>query len=335
MIFQYRHLRGHERVFQHLTGLRLREFDALSLEMVPLQEQTHREKLARRKTPRQRAVGGGGQFSLGHLDQLLLTVIWLRRYPTHETLGYLFGVDATTTGRILERVLPLLAQRGRDTMKMPDPGRKRRVSLEVLLQETPELAVIVDSFEQRVQKPRCKADSGSGSSSSSSSGSGSSSGSTKHKDSHYSGKKKQHTLKSQVSVDEETGQIADVSSSVPGPTADKTLLHESKVLERLPWGVGILGDLAYLGMGIDYPQRLGATPRRKPRGKERPEEDKAFNRAFARRRIKVEHTIGRVRRYESLNQMDRHHRKNHTQRVEAVAGLVNRQIAARHPYLLA
>jgi hypothetical protein len=48
----------------------------------------HRDKLARRKTPRQRAVGGGGQFHLSHRDQLLLTVIWLRRYPTHETLGY-------------------------------------------------------------------------------------------------------------------------------------------------------------------------------------------------------------------------------------------------------
>ena len=80
---------------------------------------------------------------------------------------------------------------------------------------------------------------------------------------------------------------------------------------------------------------LGATPRRKPRGQERCEEDKAFNRAFARRRIQVEHSIGRVRRYDSLSQMDRHHRKNHTERVVAVAGLANRQIQARHPYLFA
>ncbi len=86
-----------------------------------------------------------------------MSVLWLRRYSTYETLGYLFGVDATTVGRILSRVLPLLAQSGRDTMKMPDPGRKRRASLDVLLLETPELAVVVDSFEQRVQRPRKKA----------------------------------------------------------------------------------------------------------------------------------------------------------------------------------
>ena len=322
-MFQYRHLSRHAGVFQHLTGLRLSEFEELSAAMVPLQKTAHHEKRARREKPRQRAVGGGGQFHLDHQDQLLLTVIWLRRYPTHETLGYLFGVDATTVGRIVSRVVPRLAQNGRDTMKMPDPGRKRRASLDVLLQETPQLAVIVDSFEQRVQKPRTKAGSGSGS------------GSAKVKDSHYSGKKKQHTLKSQVCVDEDTGQIVDVSPSVPGPTADKRLLQESQVLEKLPVGVGAIGDLAYLGIEADHPQGLGATPRRKPRGKEWPEEDKAFNRAFARRRIKVEHSIGRMRRYDSLNQMDRHQRKNHSDRVGAVAGLANRQIQARHPYLFA
>ncbi len=327
MMFQYRSLRRHERVFQHLTGLRLSEFEALALEMMPLQETVHRQKLVQRQKPRKRAVGGGGQFYLDHRDPLLLTVIWLRRYPTHETLGYLFGVDATTVGRMVFRVVPLLAQNGRDTMKMPDPGRKRRASLDVLLQETPELAVIVDSFEQRVQKPRTKAGLGLGL--------GLGLGSGKVKDSHYSGKKKQHTLKSQVSVDEETGQIVDVSPSVPGPTADKKLLQESKVLERVPPGVGILGDLAYLGIAALQAQGLGATPRRKPRGQERPPQDKAFNRAFARRRIGVEHTIGRVRRYQSLNQMDRHHRHNHTDRVGAVAGLVNRQILTRHPYLFA
>ncbi len=68
----------------------------------------------------------------------------------------------------------------------------------------------------------------------------------------------------------------------------------------------------------------GATPRRKPRGQPRPVEDVAYNRAFARRRVGVEHTIGRMRRYESLTQRDRHHRRGITARNRAVAGLVNR-----------
>jgi hypothetical protein len=127
-------------------------------------------------------------------------------------------------------------------------------------------------------------------------------------------------------INEETGAICDVAESVTGPTADIKLLEESGVLERLPTGVGAGGDLAYVGIATLLPQGLGVTPRRKPRGQERPPDDIAFNRAFARRRIVVEHTIGRIRRYESLTQTDRDHRNHHTARVRAVSGLVNRQL---------
>ena len=153
----------------------------------------------------------------------------------------------------------------------------------------------------------------------------------KDADAHYSGKKRQHTLKGQVALDEDDGTVCDVAESVVGPTADLTLLKQSGLLSRLSEGVGAIGDLAYVGIAEAHPQGLGATPRRKPRGKDRPPEDVCFNRAFAKRRIKVEHTIGRMRRYQSLNQTDRHHRRNHTARTRAVAGLVNRQIRSRLP----
>jgi hypothetical protein len=115
-------------------------------------------------------------------------------------------------------------------------------------------------------------------------------------DAHDSGTKKPHTMGSQIAVDEETGQSVDVADSVPAPTADMTVLEQSGLLERLPSGVGGIGDLAYVGIAELHPKGLGATPRRKPRGKARPLEDMCFNRAFAKRRIKVEHTIGRMRR---------------------------------------
>jgi hypothetical protein len=113
--------------------------------------------------------------------------------------------------------------------------------------------------------------------------------------------------------------------------ADLTVLKQSDLLARLPQGVGALGDLAYVGMNKLHPEGLGATPRRKPRDKPRPVEDMAYNTAFSQRRIIVEHTIGRLRRYEALSQLDRHHRRHHTARVVAVAGLVNRQMRHRLP----
>jgi hypothetical protein len=192
-------------------------------------------------------------------------------------------------------------------MRMPDPGRKRRRSLDTLLSDTPELAVVIDSFEQKVQRPK----------------------DPKKRDGFYSGKKKTHTLKSQLAVNEESGAIVDVADSVPGPTADINLLELSGLMSRLPDGVGGMGDLAYVGIAQLHPQGLGASPRRKPRGKPRPPEDVDYNTAFSRRRIIVENTIGRLRRYQSLTQTDRQHRQNHASRVRAVAGLVNRQASCR------
>lgn len=307
MICRYDNLRRYPTVFLKMTGLRLNEFASLLDDMLPRLAEAEQKRLHREI--RQRAVGGGRHADLAPRDQILLAVIWLRVYPTNEVLGFLFGVSDSTVSRVVNRLVPLLEASGKDTMRMPDPGRKHRKELDALLKETPELAVIIDTFEQPVQRSKDRAAA----------------------DAHYSGKKKRHTLKSQIAVDEETGEICDLSESVVGPTADITLLKESHLLARLPEGVGGIGDLAYVGIAELHPKGLGATPRRKPRGKDRPPEDVCFNRAFAKRRIKVEHTIGRMRRYQCLNQTDRHHRRNHSARTRAVAGLVNRQIRSRLP----
>lgn len=306
-MISYRHLARHPKVFQTMTGLRVTEFDGVVHDIEPRFARAEAHRLHRAN--RQRAMGGGPDHALSVTDQVLLTVIWLRLYPIHEVLGYLFGVSDSTVSRVIERVLPLLEASGRDTMRMPDPGRKRRRQLNQVLQAVPELNVIIDTFEQRVQRPRERAEA----------------------DTYYSGKKKAHTLKSQVAVDAQTGEIVDIAPSVRGPTADVTLLKESQLLDRLPAEVGALGDLAYVGIGPLHPEGLGFTPRRKPREQPRPPQDVAFNRAFAQRRIPIEHTIGRLRHYQALSQRDRNHRREHTPRTRAVAGLVNRQLRARLP----
>lgn len=218
MIARYANLIRYENVFRSMTGLRPNEFAALRDDMLPRLVAHDHARLAR--SNRLRAEGGGRNALLCHTNELLLTVIWLRQYPTNEVLAFLFGVSDSTVSRIISRVLLLLEASGCDTMRMPDPGRKRRKSLDALLKDTPELAVVIDSFEQRVQRPRDK----------------------KQADGVYSGKQKQHTLKLQIAVDEERGAVCDVSESVAGPTADITLLKQSGVLERLPEGVGGLGD---------------------------------------------------------------------------------------------
>jgi hypothetical protein len=303
MIARRDRLRKSPAVFRALTGLAVDAFDQLAADLAPRLRAAHRRTLDR--PGRRRAVGGGDTFDLDLADQLLLTAVWLRQYPTQEVLGYLFGVSDSTALRATRRCLPVLEQAGRDTMRMPDPGRGKRKGLPALLKDTPGLAVIVDTFEQKIQRPR------------------------RRQRAYYSGKKKCHTLKCQVAVDEEAGRVVDVSESFPGPRADIKVLAKSRLLGRLPAGVGALGDLAYVGIEALRRGVAGAAPRRKPRGRPRPAEDVRYNRAFARRRIVVEHAIGRLRNYEALAVPDRHHRKAHAARVRAVAGLVNRMLDHR------
>ncbi len=87
-------------------------------------------------------------------------------------------------------------------------------------------------------------------------------------------------------MNEETGEIVDVSESVPGSTADITLLRRSELMKRLPPGGRGIGDLAYAGIAQEG---RGSAPRRKPYRKPRPFRNVAYNAAFSRRRIIVEH----------------------------------------------
>ena len=213
MICRDDHLSRYPSMFLQMTGLRINEFDVLLTGMLPRMGAADRQRLAR--PSRRRAQGGGRHFDLTLTNPLVLTVVWLRQYPTSEVLACLFGVSDSTVSRIIARLLPLLEDSGKDAMRMPDPGRKRRKPLDTLLAATPELVVILDTFEQRVQRSTDRTAA----------------------DRHYSGKKKQHTLKSQVAVNAETGEMCDVCARVVGATADRTLRKQSTLMDRLPPGV--------------------------------------------------------------------------------------------------
>lgn len=306
MSLRYSVLRQQPAIFKTMTGLTVALFDELVWDLAPAYAAA---TVARRTRPgRKRAVGAGHPCSLAPRDEFLLTVLWLRHYWTQETLGYFFAVSDTTVLRAIGRVLPVLEAAGRDTMRTNPPSRRQRYGVAEALRAYPELADlddearVVDSFEQRVQRP------------------------TDHQeaDRHYSGKKKAHTLKVQVVVELGTGNVREVAPSVPGPCADPTVLRDSGAGDRLPEGGQMLGDKAYRykkpAARDPAPPRV-AIPRRKPRGQPVPPEDQLFNRLFAAARIIVEHTIRDLRIFQALSQQDRHHRRQHTARVCAVVGL--------------
>ncbi len=138
----------------------------------------------------------------------------------------------------------------------------------------------------------------------------------------YSGKKKAHTIKTQIIVNEH-GRVRDVRDSVPGSTHDLTLLRESGVVAKLPEGLSVMGDTGYRGLQNDFPDRSVALPYR-PKAKEKlTPEERLHNHFISRIRIVAENALCEFKRFQALVARFRHSLERHSQITRAIAGIVN------------
>ena len=86
-------------------------------------------------------------------------------------------------------------------------------------------------------------------------------------------------------------------------------------------------DPGYLGVGKDLPDQKSSLPNRKKRGqKETPIEEKEYNREHSMRRVVVEHTICRLKKYRIMNDVFRNRLGRHDKISDIVTGLVNYRI---------
>ena len=134
---------------------------------------------------------------------------------------------------------------------------------------------------------------------------------------HYSGKKKRHTLKTEYTVTAR-GRIASVSPSYPGSHHDLTVRRAEP---RLPGRAHLYGDSAYQGYdkehsNIDFPYK-------KPKKGELTDEEKEYNRGLSGFRVRVEHGIGRTKRFRIVSDRYRNPRRTHHTKTSIVAGMVN------------
>jgi len=113
----------------------------------------------------------------------------------------------------------------------------------------------------------------------------------------YSGKKKRHTLKTQVLTDQD-GHLLDIDAGHRGPTADKRVYEQSRVQEQFAHA-DKRGDLGYKGLPSVQ------TPHKKPRGGQLSEQQKQENRQFAAQLVRVEHGIRRLKGFGILRNVYR------------------------------
>lgn len=293
------------RLFKSFFGVTVAEFEALYQKLVPVWYLHEQRRLNQRQ--RQRAIGGGRRYTLSLRDRLLMTLMWLKLYLNTNVLGYLFGVDGSTASRDVRNLLPALREVGEGTLGWLEPPKRGQTkNLAQAMLEYPDLLAIVDATEQPVRRSSVEA----------------------VQREHYSGKKKCHTRKTQIIVNEH-GIIRDVSRSTPGHVHDLEHFRQSGAAERIPRQVGVGGDAGYQGLQDELPQHSVATPHKARRGHPLTQAEKDINREFSRTRIIVENTICELKHFKVLAERFRHHVNLYDDAFRAVVAIVNPRIAQR------
>lgn len=313
----YARLKKHPSAVASLIGMALPAFD----ELFAAFEDAHRQRLwqssltRRTRQPRQRALGAGRKHRYDLRDRLLLTLFWLRVYMTYEVMGFFFGLNKTNIEDILHDCLATLETMTTFALERPSSERKKLRSPGAVMDAFPDVRLIVDAKEQRIQRPKNPKDD---------------EGNVQDlQKPYYSGKKKAHTLKNEIDVAPD-GHIEFVSESVPGgANHDLTLQRQTRSLSRLDKDEAGMVDKGYDGVQNDYPDRTIYQPYKARRGHPLTPEQREYNRHLSGYRIVVEHTNAQLNRFEVLKQVYRHARDSHGRIVRVVAGLVNRQIARK------
>lgn len=250
-----------------LCGLPPKALAALLEAAVP--EVRCRRATSQQRRERKRAPGAGRKRRLSAPLEILLTLIYLRHNVAHEVVGALFGVSADTSENTFHEVVAVLraicpAQRWE--------AEKRWSKSEPQWKPEELDRVLIDSFETSVPRPSTEP----------------------QQRRHYSGKKKRHTLKTQV-VTDAAGTLLEIDPGHRGPTSDKRLYEQSGVRERYE-KVPKQGDLAYQGCaGVQVPHK-------KPKGGTLTDEQKEENREGAAVRVHVEHAIRRIKGFKIMRQ---------------------------------
>jgi hypothetical protein len=305
--------------FTSLSGLSLTDFEALYQDFAFAYAQDRQASLTRTGQKRQRAAGAGAKFSHDGRTRLLMALVWLRVYPTYEVLGFLFSLNKGNALRGVEDVLQTLEAHTVFPCERPAKERKKLHSVQAVMDAFPDVRLVIDAKEQRLQRP----------------GGSDESGKSRQKP-FYSGKKKAHTLKTQVAVSPD-GSFQSVGNSVPGSVHDLTLLRQSDLMHRLDKTEAVMMDKGYDGITAfdpkepdkNGPPRTCYLPHKARRGHPLTAEQKVYNAHLSKYRIVVEHSLAQMNQFQVLAQVFRHDRDRHSGVTRVVAGLVNRRVANR------
>ena len=153
--------------------------------------------------------------------------------------------------------------------------------------------IIIDATEQQIERPK------------------------KGQKAFYSGKKKRHTNKTEIRITR-PGRIIHVSKTKPGSIHDFSVYKEDT---PIPKNSTALADSGY--QGLDKLHARTEIPFKATKNKPLDKEDKAYNRALSRIRVKVENVLRQLKIFRILSDRYRNKNKRYNLKFNIIAGIVN------------
>lgn len=293
--------------FKNFTGLEVPEFDALNSKIRQKYNSYEEKRLAR--GDRKRTVGAGHPFKLSLTERLLMLLLYYHMYPSSTLLGYLVDLSQTSVLKNIRNIEPLVSE----VLPLPKKQQekiKRLQTVEEIEAMFPGFKAAIDATDQQIPRPKAK---------------------LKRK-THYSGKRKKHTVKTQVTVNQ-MGVIVHKTAHAAGRTHDYSLFKHSR--PHLPKSVRAILDLGYKGIKKDFPcfncdvpfkRQSPGRGKRGAKGKELSSEQKEFNKKLSSERIVVEHDFSRLKKSHIWGDEFRNRLKHYDTMTDIVCGLLNFRI---------
>ncbi len=304
--------------FRSFSGLEVSEFDALYEKVRPDYDESERRRLLSRPGGRKREIGGGGKFKLPLRDRLLMLLVYYRLYATFTLVGFLFDLDQSNVWRDIRYLEPLVRRCVPIPKKVHESARRARTPEEIE-KFFPGFEAFIDATEQEIPRPK----------------------DAKKRKTHYSGKRKRHTVKTQLTVNGK-GEVVHKTNHARGRRHDYPIFKRNH--PQLPPGVKPVVDLGYNGIQNDFPELEPMVPFKRhgggrghkgKKGRRLTPRQKAFNKALSKARVVVEHIISRLKKFNIFGTEFRNRLRHYDLMTDIVSGLVNLRIMGSESLLLA
>ena len=188
-----------------------------------------------------------------------MLLVYYCLYITYTLAGFLFDLDQSNVCRDIQKIESLIRQ------CLPIPQKiynitKRLRTVDEIEHYFPGFISFIDSTEQQIPRLVDK----------------------QRRDAYYSGKKKRHTVKNQLVVNNHGIIIHKLDYKKEGRKHDYDIYKENHPVT--PKQVVNVFDLGYLGVEKDYPEQISSLPNRKKRSMELSQEEKEYNLQHAKKK---------------------------------------------------